>query len=138
MIAQSGNSESWHIILSPISLFSVTQPTDSQRVEDMRFPCRGESFLHNALWYRHLSARAFFESFSRNPGSYSSHRIFSPKTQDQVQSLLSDCRFSKKIDFFFRSVRKNVPYKHSSLRFSHLSIYNFFTRITLRNFAGVN
>ena len=45
----------------PITLFPVTQPTDSQRIADMRFPCRGESFLHNSLWYRHLSARTFFQ-----------------------------------------------------------------------------
>ena len=42
---------------------------------------------------------------------------------------------SKKIDFFEKSFSRNHPLNISGQRFSYLSVYNFFTRISLRNFA---
>ena len=45
---------------------------------------------------------------------------------------------SKKIDFFEKSSSKNHCLNIPRQRFFDLSVYNFFTRISLRNFAGVN
>ncbi|MBE6215698.1 MAG: Rpn family recombination-promoting nuclease/putative transposase [Bacteroidales bacterium] len=44
---------------------------------------------------------------------------------------------SKKIDFFEKSFSKNHCLNVLGQRFFDLSVYNFFTRISLRNFAGL-
>ena len=45
------------------------------------------------------------------------------------------CPASKKIDFFEKSSSKNHCLNIPRQRFFDLSVYNFFTRISLRNFA---